>query len=168
MKTKLEAEKTQILQSLLNEARVEADGLRKRMKRFEQIVLSTRLIMGHELKKPTTAISGYLDLALEDAGEHRFQDSAANVERAREECELLNELNLFFLKLLKVDQPAQIRHGGRATIRSFLDDILEHFSEDLQAGERVEIEVAPEAEDFKVNPNAFKIILTNIVENALN
>jgi len=52
------------LLKLLNESRSEADDLRRRLERHQKALLSTRLIMGHELKRPTTAIRGFLDLAL--------------------------------------------------------------------------------------------------------
>ena len=61
METKTE-DKVQVLEKLLADARAEADVQRRKIERFSNIVISTRLIMGHELKKPATAISGYLDL----------------------------------------------------------------------------------------------------------
>ena len=85
--------KTQVLEQLLTEARSEADSLRKRLKRFEKIVLSTRLIMGHELKKPTTALSGYLDLVSEDLETADALTTLAYVQKALEQCRLLDELN---------------------------------------------------------------------------
>ena len=59
MTTKTEEEKVQILENLLNEARAEADDLRKQVNHCQSIIASSRLVMGHELKKPTTAICGY-------------------------------------------------------------------------------------------------------------
>jgi len=56
-------DRTATLEALLNEARIEANELRARLERYRQIMASTRLVMGHELKKPAIAISGYLELA---------------------------------------------------------------------------------------------------------
>ena len=55
------------LLKIVNEAVTEADALRKRLVKYERTLLSTRMIMGHELKRPATAIKGYLDLVLEKA-----------------------------------------------------------------------------------------------------
>ena len=73
-------DKTATLELLLNEARIEANELRTRIERYRRIIASTRLVMGHELKKPATAISGYLELACEDV-EKAGLDAAV-----REEC----------------------------------------------------------------------------------
>jgi signal transduction histidine kinase len=168
MKTKPETEKTQILQNLLSQARSEADQLRQKLRKCEQIILSTRLIMGHELKKPATAIGGYLDLALEEADGGRYVDSLDNVQKARSECDLLNELNHFFLELLKVERDEEVLHGDRSTIESFITNIFDHLPEELEARKRVEMDIADEAQSFRVNANAFKVILSNVIENALN
>ena len=47
-----------------------------RLERYRRIMASTRLVMGHELKKPTTAISGYLELAHEDVRRGRARRRA--------------------------------------------------------------------------------------------
>ena len=65
MKVQTESRTSADLLRIVNEAVTEADVLRKRLERHEKTLLSTRLLMGHELKRPATAIKGYLDLALE-------------------------------------------------------------------------------------------------------
>jgi signal transduction histidine kinase len=51
-------DQTAALETLLNEARIEANELRTRVERYRLLLASTRLVMGHELKKPAIAISG--------------------------------------------------------------------------------------------------------------
>jgi signal transduction histidine kinase len=167
MKTHAGDKKTQTLQGLLNEARAEADGLRKRLKKAERILLSTRLIMGHELKRPTTAINGYLDLAIEELGEATQKKINELIEKARGECELLNELNLFFLELLKVERTHEELTGTRLDMHEFLEEIIDHLPEILKARERVQVSVSSKMPDFHGNQKGSKIILSNIIENAL-
>lgn len=167
MKTKTEPRNEKALEALLGEARAEADDLRIRLDRFEKILLSTRLIMGHELKKPTTAVSGYLDLVLENMDEDKNPRDAELLYKALSECELLNELNLFFLELLKIDNETEDRHGSQVTIRGFVDGIICHVRQDLNPRKRVATRISPDVQQFKINPNAFKIILNNVIENAL-
>jgi len=167
MKTKLETESAEALTALLTEAREEADGLRLRLRKFEQILLSTRLIMGHELKKPTTAISGYLDLAVEDLNNSQPESADENLAKARSECELLVELNAFFLELVKVNNGDEVMHGSAIDLRAFVLETIQHLPAALDADNRVKTRLSPHIRNFRINPNAFKIILANIIENAL-
>ena len=167
MKVKSEAETSQAVLNLLTEARSEADRLRARLRVMEQIVLSSRLIMGHELKKPTTAVSGYLDLALEDLEGERMEELENSLTKARAECDLLNELNLFFLELLKIDSRQEVLRGSKIDLRNFVFDVLDHLPRKLDTKNRVKTRISPNIGDFHMSSDAFKVILSNIIENAL-
>jgi signal transduction histidine kinase len=167
MKANVKSEKSQAVLNLLSEARAEADRLRARLKVMEQIVLSSRLIMGHELKKPTTAISGYLDLALEDFDKEGKEELEDSLKKARSECDLLNELNLFFLELLRVDNSEEVLRGSKINLRDFVFDVLDHLPGGIDVKNRVKTRISPNIRDFHMSPDAFKIILSNIIENAL-
>lgn len=164
MATKLDESKAQALERLLHEARAESKRLKLRLEAAEKILLSTRLIMGHELKKPATAISGYLDLALDD-------DSGANlrvlVRKARKECDALAELNEFFLELAKIGDPMEPRCGQRLRFRELVNELLRRMAPPLEATRRVQVEVGDGTDDFLVNADALKIIVGNLIENAL-
>jgi signal transduction histidine kinase len=168
MKTHVETtESVEAMKQLLNEARKEADGLRARLRKFEQILLSTRLIMGHELKKPTTAISGYLDLAGEDLRAGSTESAEESLVKARSECDLLVELNAFFLELVKVNDDEEALSGSKLDVRKFVQETLKHMPAHLEPEKRIKTRLSPHIRNFRINPNAFKIILSNIVENAL-
>jgi two-component system sensor histidine kinase VicK len=159
--------KTEVLMSLLNESRAEADALRLKLQTYEKTFLSSRLVMGHELKRPATAISGYLELALdENASADRAAVNEA-IKKAQNECELLNELNTFFLQLLKVDGHSGNAEGQSFVVKDCIDDIAEHFPVGLNAKTRIDLQVAQGAEKVSFNLNAFKIVLSNVIENAL-
>ncbi len=159
--------KTQVLEQLLTEARSEADGLRKRLKRFEKIVLSTRLIMGHELKKPTTALSGYLELVSEDLEAANALPTLAYVQKALEQCRLLDELNKFYLELLKVEQEEESLGVKMVDIAALLESVVRELPPDLDARARVKTRVAGEPGSIAFNPDALKLIVLNLIENAL-
>jgi len=165
MATKTEQDRFQELESLLTDAREEADGLRHELKRLQNVLVSTRLIMGHELKKPTTAISGYLDLALEDIGE--TEEVAGTLRKARSECQLLNELNLFFIELLKLDLGSDHVEVGDTDVINVVKECLRRAPVDLDAHSRTAIDVQAKRTEFIINSNALRIILSNLIENAL-
>jgi signal transduction histidine kinase len=160
-------DKAQVLESLLNEARAEADNLRKRIRRLEKIVLSTRLIMGHEIKKPTTAISGYLDLVCDDLDEANDLATFAYAQKARDECKLLEELNSFYLELLKVDSMEDYLGKSPVDVASLVSEIMGHLPLKLDARQRVKVNVSRDAGVIRFNPDALKLIMLNLIENAL-
>lgn len=159
--------RTQVLEQLLTEARSEADSLRKRLKRFEKIVLSTRLIMGHELKKPTTAISGYLDLVSEDLAAAESLTTLSYVQKALEQCRLLDELNKFYLELLKVEQEEESLGVKIVDVAALIESVVRELPPDLNADVRVKTRVTSEAGSIEFNPNALRLIVLNLIENAL-
>ncbi len=159
--------KTDVLVNLLSEAREEADNLRQRLEKYKRTLLATRLIMGHELKRPSNAICGYLDLALEDLEMWAGCDAVENVKKARNDCEMLNELNAFFLDLLRIDNDEENLNVRKIDIRGFLSGIMEVLPPNYEAKKRLRVAVSEETGNIYFNPDALKIILLNVIENAL-
>jgi signal transduction histidine kinase len=149
------------------EARGEAERQRARADRLEKIIFTTRLIMGHEIKKPTTAISGYLDLVCDDLDSTDDLATLAYARKAREECKLLDDLNNFYLDLLAVDKGEETLGSAPVDVASLIADIVGQFPSRLDAKERVLINVAPAAGLVGVERNALKLILRNLIENSL-
>jgi len=168
MATKTEDEKALVLEQLLGDARREADALRGKLQHYERIIASTRLIMGHELKKPSTAISGYLDLVSEDLEKDGSLEVLNWVEKARAECKLLNELNAFYVELLKVDGDGADSVGTPTIdVESLIREIVDEFPGKFDAKNRVQVWVDDEVKPVSFNHDAFKLIVTNLIENAL-
>jgi len=168
MATKTEDEKTLVLEQLLGDARREADELRDRLEHYERIIASTRLIMGHELKKPSTAISGYLDLVAEDLEKDGSLEMLNWVEKARSECQLLNELNAFYVELLKVDnESADVVGTPSIDVAPLIHEIVDGFPGKLDAKNRVDVWVDDEVKPLSFNRDALKLIVMNLIENAL-
>ena len=167
MKVQTDVDTSRALLRLLNEARTEADELRKRLEKDERVLLSTRIIMGHELKRPATAIRGYLDLALQQSGPGVHGDVRDAIKKAQDECRLLDELSSFFLRLLKVD--GRRAEGRREVVEmnECIEAVLDSLPETLHARERVSVHVSPDAARFGSDADAVRIILENVIENAL-
>lgn len=166
MKTYTESRTSSDLLKIVNEAVSEADVLRKRLARYEKTLLSTRLIMGHEIKRPATAIKGFLDLALEDS-ESMNDDTIEAITKAKNECRLLDELNSFFLHLLRVDGNSSPTALETVDIASCVDGILDEIPEGLDAPNRVAVTMSSGASAFRTNPSVVNLVLANLVENAL-
>src|SRR5689334_13233709 len=158
-------DKTAALEALLNEARIEANELRTRIERYRQILASTRLVMGHELKKPVIAINGYLELVSEDVEKAALTEAARMLQKAREECELLNDLNDFYLELLKVDGATGTPRAEKVSVDEVLREVLAQAGQDAAA--RVRVNIVDSLPPVPMNRNALKLILLNVIENAL-
>jgi signal transduction histidine kinase len=167
MKVQADTRTSSALVKLLNEAKSEADSLRERLERRKKILLSTRLIMGHELKRPTTAIRGFLDLALEQSNSNGNGEWVDSIDKAIKECGLLDELNSLFIELLRMDEEVVSVRGENVDVRACLNAVVTHFPAELDAGNRVKIQISQNAIRFRTNENALRIILTNLLENAL-
>ena len=167
MKVRTDVDTSRALLRLLNEARGEADELRNRLEKNERVLLSTRMIMGHELKRPTTAIRGYLDLALQQSGPEVHGDVRDAIVKAQGECGLLDELSSLFLRLLKLD--GRRAEGGREVVEmsECVEAVLDGLPETLRARQRVSVRVSPDAATFGSDADAVRVILENIIENAL-
>jgi signal transduction histidine kinase len=161
-------DKTATLEALLNEARIEANELRMKLERYRRILVSTRLVMGHELKKPTTAISGYLELAGEDVAGAGLEEAGRLIEKARVECDLLCELNSFYLELLKVDGASGTPRVDSVDVSEVIADALRHLPGGLRASARVRVAMVDSVPAVPVNRNALKLVVLNLLENALN
>lgn len=159
--------KTDVLRSLLSEARAEADHLRRRLEKCEHTLLATRILMGHEIKRPAAAISGYLDLAIEDLEIWAGCEAVENVKKARRDCELLNELNSFYLELLKIDSEEEQSNTQKIDLFALLDEILEQLSPGSRARSRVKLEFSEDVRSVYFNRDALKLVLVNSIENAL-
>jgi signal transduction histidine kinase len=161
-------DRTAMLETLLNEARMEANELRVRLERYRRIIASTRLVMGHELKKPTTAISGYLELAGDDVAAAGLEEAKRLIDKARAECQLLAELNSFYLELLKVDGASGTPHIDRVDVEEVVAEAIVHLPCGLRPSERVRVAIVDAVPRVPVNRNALKLVVLNLLENALN
>ena len=89
------------------------------------------------------------------------------LEKARAECDLLNELNVFYLELLKTEAEAEEIGYDRVDIEELIREIVDQFPDDYDAHERVQVTVDNNAHFIRINPSTLKLIVMNLVENAL-
>ena len=85
----------------------ELEFLRSEIKRYESIFDSARMIVGHELNRPLTSISGYLQLL-----EAKFATASGDKElgyfsKAKKATEDLQDLVEAFIQMLRFDRSAE-------------------------------------------------------------
>lgn len=160
-------DRARVLDNLLSEARAEADSLRRRVKQLEKIIMSTRLIMGHEIKKPSTAISGYLDLISDDLETSDMLTTLAYAHKAQDGCKLLDELSVFYLELLKLNTSLEYLGKTQIDAASFISEVVGHLPAKFDARNRVKVNVQQDVGLIEFSRDALKIIMLNLIENGL-
>jgi len=160
-------DKQAVLEALLNDARIEANHLRAKLEAYRRLIASTRLVMGHEIKRPTAAIAGYLEVAREDVEQAGLDHALSFLDKARAECDLLNELNTFYLELLRSDPADETPRANVVDVYDLIVEAADQLPDSLNAGTRVLVVRSEELPALPVNRNALKIILVNLLENAL-
>jgi len=167
MTTEVTNNRAQMLDSLLNEARAEADALRKQLGRYERIIESTRMLMGHELKKPTTALSGYLELVCDDIERAEMSSTLKWAEKARRECRVLDDLMSFYLELLQIGKDEPVTGAILVDVAHVISEAISDLPARLHAGSRVHVWVEENVRPIACSADALRLIIGNLIENAL-
>ena len=80
---------------------------------------------------------------------------------------LLNELNTFYLELLQIDSDEDMIGYERVDVNAVIDEVIAEFPGKYRARERVVVDIHDNVRPIRINRNALKLILLNVVENAL-
>ena len=160
----IDTERSRASGAVLDE-RSEMELLREELDRYRSVFDSASMIVGHELSKPLTSISGYVEL-LED----RFEDDSGEDEkryflRLRESICQLQELVDSFVQLLTFD-----RAGKQAGVFELVD--VRDLVEKLRPREgsdrpRLRNAIDPAIQPVLLRRKHIEVVLDNLISNAL-
>lgn len=144
--------------------RSEIEFLKEELDRYRNAFESVSMIVGHELIKPLTSISGYVEL-LED----RFRDASGENEkryflRLRESIGQLQELVESFVQQLRFD-----RVGEQAGVFERVDvrTIVEKFRpEEGQERSRLRNAIDPDMPPVFLPRKHLEVVIDNLISNA--
>ncbi len=147
------------------EERSEMELLREELDRYRNVFESASMIVGHELTRPLTSISGYVEL-LED----KFEDLSGEDEkryflRLRESIVHLQELIDSFVQLLRFD-----RLGEQAGVFERVDmrDLVEKLRpREGEEKARLRNTIDPQMQPIRVRRKHLEVVLDNLISNAL-
>ncbi|MDI6711200.1 MAG: ATP-binding protein [Bacillota bacterium] len=119
--------------------------------------------VAHEIRNPLAAISGYLQLVLEQKDGTKVRDVRRYLETALEEIGLLAKITQDFLELAR---PQEIKK-----VPVNLNDIVEGMrgvleNEALHLEVRLSINPAPDLPEVGADPGSVKQVILNLVSNA--
>jgi len=150
--------------TLVLDGRGELELLREELARYRSVFESASMIVGHELIKPLTSISGYVEL-LED----RLGDSGESENRyflrLRESISQLQELVDSFVQLLRfdrVDEQAGVLE--RVDMRALVEKLRPAEGADRS---RLKNVIDPGMRPVMIRRKHLEVILDNLISNAL-
>ncbi|HER44085.1 MAG TPA: HAMP domain-containing histidine kinase [Candidatus Eisenbacteria bacterium] len=143
----------------------EADLLRQEIERYRSVFESASMIVGHELVKPLTSISGYVELLEDRFAAFTDSDAKRYFIRLRESIGQLEELVESFVQLLRFN-----RVGDQAGVLQSVD--LRALVEKLRPGDgrdrsRFRNAVDPAMPPLLLRRKHIEVVLDNLISNAL-
>ena len=139
--------------------------LRRELARYRGAFDSARLIVAHELAKPLTAASGYLDLLEERRGASFDDRDRAYVAKMRGAFARLGELVESFVEMLRLereaDDPGEVE---RFDVRDLVEGIRGRFEKDSV---RIVLNVPARLPRVAGRRRCIEVVLENLVSNAV-
>jgi len=123
--------------------------------------------VSHELRTPLTAIRGYAEA---------LADGPADSESGRRFAEIIarhtarmERLVTDLLRLARLDARQEVLHVVPCDLRQLFDDVVrDQEATIVRRGQRVTVDVAPDAPAALADPGMLHDVLRNLVENAVN
>jgi signal transduction histidine kinase len=146
------------------DGRSEVELLREELDRYRSVFESASMMVGHELIKPLTSISGYVEL-LEDRLGDTGEDEKRYFRRLKESIGQLQELVDSFVQLLRFE-----RIGEQAGVLERVD--MRALVEKLRPAEgdekaRLRNVIDPGMQPLMVRRKHLEVVLENLISNAL-
>ena len=120
--------------------------------------------MSHDLRAPLRAITGFTDALFEDASDQLDMQNLSYLSRVRSASQEMREL---------IDSLLNFSRIGRSeielipvSVEIILDDCIHSLEPEIQA-RQAEIAIVPTSEQVLANPTLLKMVLTNLLTNAL-
>ncbi|MDB4881315.1 MAG: phoR [Gemmatimonadetes bacterium] len=136
------------------------------LRRLETIRRDFVANVSHELKTPLTAVSGFAETLLDDSipEEQRRRFVATILENATRMQRIVDDL----LDLSRIESGGWRPNVGPLDVAGVVSDVYAALQPAATAkGLALESRIAPDARRIRVDPTAFRQIVTNLVENAV-
>ena len=145
--------------------RSEMELLREELDRYRSVFDSASMIVGHELIKPLTSISGYVEILEDRFGDNSDEDEKRYFLRLRESIGQLQELVESFVQLLTFDHVGkQAGVFERVDIRDLVEKLRPSDGDDRP---RLKNAIDPAMQPVLLRRKHVEVVLDNLISNAL-
>jgi two-component system phosphate regulon sensor histidine kinase PhoR len=137
------------------------------LRRADQIRRDFVANVSHELRTPLTAIRGYVEALLDEPGE--AEETQKFLEIIARHTTRMERLVKDLLRLARLDARQEALEMARCDVRQIFSGVIADLSPNIEAkGQRVDINVFPDAAQVDGDPAKLHDIVRNLVENAVN
>ena len=137
------------------------------LRRADQIRRDFVANVSHELRTPLTAIRGYVEALLDEPGE--AEETQKFLEIIARHTTRMERLVKDLLRLARLDARQEALEMARCDVRQIFSVVIADLSPNIEAkGQRVDINVFPDAAQVDGDPAKLHDIVRNLVENAVN
>jgi len=145
--------------------RSEVELLKEELDHYRSVFESASMIVGHELTRPLTSISGYAELLEDRLGDASGEDGKRYFSRLRESIGQLQEIVESFLQMLRFD-----RIGEQAGVFELVDvrGLVERLRP-LEGKDRSRLRNAidPDMPPVLLRRKHLEVVLDNLISNAI-
>jgi len=153
------------IDSIILDAQERIESLGKQCDRYRAVFDSARLIIGHELVKPLTSISGYIELLESELGDAAGNKGRRYFGKVREATARLNSLIDTFVQMLHVDGCGESGCSvEKIDLFELIDDIASQFSDSLV---NVNNDVPADLGPLYLRGKFLEVVVENLVTNAV-
>ena len=123
--------------------------------------------IGHDLRTPLAAATGYVELLERDAGRLSQSQQTQYLGIVRQHCERLTRLIAQIFRLARLDSPHLHLRLEPVCIPELVYDIGERFRHQADGGNRVQLEIEREVPQVVADCELLETIVENLLDNAL-
>lgn len=120
--------------------------------------------MSHDLRAPLRAITGFTDALFEDASDQLDAQNLSYLGRVRSAAQDMHELIESLLNFSRIGRNSV--ELLPVEVQFMLNDCLRSLEPEIQA-RQAEIAIVPTSEQVMANPTLLKMVMTNLLTNAL-
>jgi len=141
-------------------------GLEEELARWKSMFDASRMLIGHEVVRPLTAIEGYLDLLEAELEEGSVEGGRKYIGKIRDAMNRLKDISDSFVQMLMIDRENSARVGrDRVRIEELIPEIIRRVGGE---GLDVKLDIAPEIPPLSVCRRYLEVVLENIISNAVD
>jgi signal transduction histidine kinase len=145
--------------------RSEVELLKEELNHYRNVFESASMIVGHELTRPLTSISGYAELLEDRLGDASGEDGKRYFSQLRESIIQLQEIVESFLQLLRFD-----RIGEQAGVFELVDvrGLVERLRPtEGESRSRLRNAIDPDMPPVLLRRKHLEVVLDNLISNAI-
>ena len=140
--------------------------LEAELSRWKSVFDSSRLLVGHELIRPVTAIEGYLDLLESELKGQLNEKSRGYIEKVRASAKRLKDIADSFIQMLMLDREDELRIGkDKVNVVELVRMVADRY---VRSGTPIEIKCTGSIDPIVVPRKYLEVVLENVISNAID